>query len=466
MISSHKKPNIFMIMVDQLRTDWLGCAGTKFVDTPNLDSIASEGTWFERATCSSPLCSPSRASITSGLYPHRIGVIDNFVNYPLDQRTVFQDLREAGYRVGVVGKTDLHKFDLQYTPEGDSPIMYHWGFTDVCETIGKMAVVTYDPQVMCPYKRYLIEKGELDILKDDYVERVPFKDRKPGQNGRPIWYAKENPLPLEDNHEMFIARRTEAFLEDMVKRGEPWFMLSSFVGPHNPWDAPQEYYQKYRGKEYEESISDSMEGKPEWVKRRSALHSEGMTQKALNEAKRQYAGMINMIDDCIGSFIKKLKDLGQFENTVIIFCSDHGEMMGDHGLFEKDVMYEASIRVPLIISDPRKKQIKRSGAMAELVDLYPTILELAEIPYDTRRLDGTSLCPLLYGEKEKHKLYQFSELNNTRMIFDGRYKLIQSHNDRSELYDLEKDPQELCNIIEYEPEKTRALQRAMVALRM
>lgn len=468
--SDKAKPNILMIMADQLRMDWLGCAGNSDVETPNIDSIAKRGIHFTKTVCNSPLCAPSRASLAAGVYPHRTGVLDNTVNFPIDQPTYYQQLRKAGYRVGVVGKTDLHKPDHFYGENGDLPFMYHIGFTDPLDTEGKMgaAMLGVDAQAKAqlqtnadpsdstkkhggelvgPYQRYLRDQDVLDPLIEDYTFR--FYEA-------PVWYSNKAPLSKEHYQDAYIGRKACEFI-NRVSEETPWHLFVSFVGPHDPWDAPEEYFCLFENKQFAQSIEDDMRVKPEWIKRRQKLHTTNLSPEKSNLVKRHYAGMIKLIDDWVGQILQALNHKGVQDNTVVIFCSDHGEMLGDHGLYEKYVMYESSVRVPLIISDPRANIVGNNGELVELVDLYPTILDLAGVEYDSGKLDGKSLIPILNGEETGHKKYQVSELNNTRMIFDGKYKFIENWNDLNELYDLENDPQELNNLIEEQPDIGREL---------
>lgn len=458
------KPNILMIMADQFRADWMSCVGNGFVETPNLNAIAETGVRFTKAICNSPLCAPSRAALAAGKYPHRLGLLDNTVNFPLDQPTYYQALRKAGYRVGVVGKTDLHKPEHFYGRNGDRPFMYHLGFTDVVDTEGKVNAARYGKleyeksavkELAGPYQRYLEGKGVLDSFVADY----DFRHEK-----APVWYADQSSLCVEDYHDSYIGRKACDFLED-VSDESPWHLFVSFVGPHDPWDAPAEYLKMFNSKSFPDSIKDTMEEKPEWVKKKSSKMSKGLSEEDLLKVKCNYAAMIKLIDDWTGRILSILEKRGLKDNTVIIFCADHGEMMGDHGLFQKSVMYEGALRIPLLISHPQFKASKADDSLVELIDLCPTILDIAGIGFNRDVLDGKSLLQVLKGGTEPHKEYQLSELQNTRMIFDGKYKFIQNYNDIDELYDLENDTKELYNVIKDSPEVKKRLLGALREIR-
>ncbi|WP_259618502.1 sulfatase family protein [Paenibacillus doosanensis] len=461
-------PNIVMIMVDQFRADWLSCAGASFLETPNIDRIAANGIRFVKAACNSPVCGPSRCSLAAGKYPHRLGNLENFVNFPNDQATYYQALRQAGYRVGIVGKSDLHKGDHFYGINGNLPLMYHLGFTDPHETEGKMNAAFQrnnlmsfdidpgnDEHIAGPYQNYLRERGLLTAFVQDYKQR--FADWK-------YWNAWPSPLPAEHFHDSYIGRKSCEFIE-LAGSETPWHLFVSFVGPHDPWDAPASYVDVYNPDRFPASIQDDLRNKPEWIKKKANKQTGGMSEEELHRVKRHYGAAIKLIDDWVGHILDTLEATGAADQTVVIFCADHGEMMGDHGLFQKSTMYEGALRIPLIIADPRQPHAGTSDALAELMDLHPTMLELAGIERMESTLDGKSLVPQLKGEQAEHKAYQFSELNNTRMIFDGRYKLIENHNDINELYDLQDDPQELINLIPARPELVRPLMKQMQELR-
>ena len=465
--------NILLIMADQFRADWMSCAGTDYVKTPNIDRIAKRGVRFNNTVCNGPLCAPSRASIAGGVYPHRTGVMTNSENFPVDYPTYYQILRKNGYRTAVIGKTDLHKGDHFYGEKGDLPLMYHLGFTDVIETEGKMNACfrrlqahnaesrfdNYsrdadipDDSLAGPYQRYLRNKGRLLDFSRDFNERLFEK---------PVWHSDVSVLSSEDYHDSFIGKKACEYLENIGSES-PWHLFVSFVGPHDPWDAPREYYERYRDKSFPEPIAlQADQSKPNWICKKGNSNTKDMNCKNMNNVKRHYAGMISLIDDWVGKIIDVLDKKNVTDNTVIIFCSDHGEMLGDHGLFTKNCMYEGALRVPLIISHPEITNGRIDNGLAELVDLFPTILDIAGLEYDKSRLDGESLLQVITNGGGIQKKYQYSELAHTRMIFDGKHKLIVNYNDINELYDLEKDPMEMYNIAPQNNDLVRELMKQM-----
>ena len=184
-----------------------------------------------------------------------------------------------------------------------------------------------------------------------------------------------------------------------------------------------------------------------------------MTDEDLNNTKLHYDGAIQVIDRWIGRMLDVLERRGLMENTVIIFAADHGEMMGEHGMFAKTTMYEGALRVPLLIHLPGMQGAVTSDAPAMLMDLAPTILDLAQVSYDASAMDARSLAPILRGEDCPLRGAQISELRNIMMVCDGRYKWIRNWNDRDELYDLETDPDEMHNVIADHPQVVAALKK-------
>jgi arylsulfatase A-like enzyme len=471
------KPNVLMIMADQLNQDWLGFNGDNIVKTPHLDKLAEESINFINTACNCPRCAPSRASIALSQYPYRTGVLDNSRNCPLSPKTYYEILRENGYNVGLVGKLDLHKPEHYYGQDGMNPMLFKYGFSSGMETEGKMNAAMLSKEepelreagrieeiknievdndsLVGPYQNYLKQKNLLSQFVEDYKKRLYEK---------PVWYANNSALSSQDYHDSYIGQKAADYLHN-VDPNNPWHLFVSFVGPHDPWDAPEEYYNWYKNVDFPENLKLPKEGKPQWIMERSRHQSEGISTHDLQEVKRNYAGMISLIDAEIGRIISALEETNSLENTVIIFLADHGEFLGDFGLFEKSAMYEAALRVPLLISVPFFKNRGKNHDLVELVDLYPTILDICNLSYDSDRIDGKSLIGILKGKEEPiHKKYQYSEIYNCRMISDGRFKYIENYNDVHELYDLVEDPDEKKNINLKNEEKSLELRYAIKCL--
>lgn len=446
-------PNILMITLDQWRYDWIGLANKIPIETPAIDSLANRGTYFSQVVCNGSTCVPSRSAIYSGVYPHRLGVLTNEHTYPLHHPTFFQELRKNGYYVGGFGKLEFQKPTADYGKHGDSPINYHLGFTHPFEVEGKMTSSKEEnSRLLGPYQHYLNKIGKLS----EHIKEYNAREHKP------VWYTKCSPHAPEHTLDQFIFNKAEAFIKDRSEN-RPWFCSVNFVSPHDPWDATEEWFHKYQDRSFPRSICShsSMEKKPFWVRKRQETFSEGLTSEKLFHVKRHYAGMISYIDHLIGKLMDTLIELHFDQHTVIILTSDHGEMLGDHGLFRKQVMYEGSVRVPLVIVDPRKDQVAKVDELTELVDLFPTILDFANIN-SSQTIDGKSLFPLLTNAKAHHKVEQLSLWENTEMLRTKQYKYIRNFNDQDELYDLVNDPHEIHNMIDEETEVAQQMEKRLL----
>ncbi len=451
MNTKERPPNILFIMADQHRADFLGAAGMTFLETPNLDRLARRGVRFTQCATNCPVCAPARIGLAAGLQPLRLGSLDNQSFLPRRVTTYYQRLRDAGYRTGCAGKLDLAKPDRYLGKNGDRPATYKWGFTDPCETEGKMNAGKYD-EPFGPYTRYLADKGLFETFRADYREREArgwIKDA-----------SHDSVLPAEDFHDVYIGRRAAAWIES-VPDDFPWHYFVSFAGPHDPFDPPAQYADRYRQAEVPPAITGGIEGKPDWIKKRNlALEPE---ETAVT--RRQYAGAITAIDDQVGLILRALEKRSWAENTVIVYTSDHGEMLGDHGLYQKSAAYEGALRVPLIIAAPGAEGGRVSEALTELIDLNPTLCELAGLP-PQEDLDARSLVPVLRGETDLHRRETFSAIRNFRCLRTPQHKLIDNYNAGLELYDLEEDPEERRNLAGERPEVLgRLMQRLTLACR-
>ena len=454
-----RRPNILFVMSDQHRYDWLGCAGLAQVSTPHLDRLASEGVHFTQATCNSPLCAPARAALATGLRPERCHVLANSYSLPMDAWTIYQYVRRYGYRTALFGKLDLHKPQVYNGACGDLPILYHLGFTDPFEAEGKQhgaqQVLIEERDgfrrrlLLGPYQRHLQAKGLLDAFTDDYEYRYTQHEH----------YAEPSVLPCEDFEDAWIGDKACDYLRQ-VNDDSPWFAFVSFVGPHNPWDAPREYLERYVNAEMPAPVADRGASRAEWVQRKQELMSRGTSPATAQKMRQNYSGMVTLIDDYIGAMLAILEERGLLDDTIVVYTSDHGEMLGDLGLVHKSVQYEPALRVPMILSGWGVPRMGACDALVELFDLTPTLLEMVALPVPAG-LDARSLIPLLRSETTTHREVQIAQLPFTTCVRDGHYKAIINPNDLPELYDLQADPGETANIYERRSDAYRRLLRAL-----
>ncbi len=450
-------PNILLILDDQHRFDYLGCAGADWVSTPNIDRLAQRGTRFTSCTVNSPICAPSRISLATGMLAHRVAPYDNASFLSHTQTTYYQRLRDHGYRVGCVGKLDLGKPDTYNGRYGDRPMAYSWGFTHPEECEGKMHAAHFDDPVG-PYTHFLQERGLFQPFCADYRQRMnEAPHHKPGASQWVETGSDDSVLPTDAFEDTYIGQRAARWIEN-VPDDFPWHYFVSFVGPHDPFDPPAEYAERYRNGEMPAAIPHNPDGRPGWIQQRSLERDP----ETVATVRRQYCALIELIDHQIGMILEALEKRGMAENTIVIFASDHGEMLGDHGMFQKSCAYESALRVPLIVAGPGVQPGVVSHALVELSDLNPTICDLAGLPPQPH-IDARSIGPILDGQASAHREETVTSMQNFRAIRTATHKFIQNFNDRDELYDLVADPLEQHNLIDKEAVLADALNRRMTA---
>jgi choline-sulfatase len=438
------KPNILFVMADQFRSDYYGAAGADFVRTPALDQIAARGTRFTRAYTNAPVCSPARISLATGLYPHRTGALDNLAFSPLSHTTYYQRLRDSGYRVAMVGKHDLAKDDHFKGRLGARPVTYAFGFTDPHETAGKMEAGNLS-EPHCPYTHALADAGFYDRFRTDYQKRA--------KTGWVKDASHDSVLETELYEDGYIGEYACRWLEE-IDNDFPWHMFVSFVGPHDPFDPPTEYADRYRDASMPEAIVDDLTHKPRW----HAGRDKKLTRGEIAETRRQYCAEIELIDDYVGRMLDTLERRGLFDNTVVVFTSDHGEMLGDHGMYTKSVAYNGATQIPLIVAGPGVRAGVVSEALIGLIDLNPTVCELAGLESQSG-IDAVSLVPLLRGEREVHRDAVYIALRRFQAVVTEQYKIVDNYNDLAEVYDLEADPHELHNLVVNDESRANELLR-------
>lgn len=426
---SDNKPNVLWICTDQQRYDTIGALGYDYVRTPNIDRLMHEGVAFTHAFCQSPICTPSRASFLTGMYPSSVHGCSNGNDYWDDGAPlVTKILADAGYDCGLAGKLHLAGAAGRIEPRGeDGYRVFHW---------------SHDSRDQWPeghaYADWLKAKGyDLGELRED-----------------PGGIAPE----LHQTH--WAADMAIDFMNE--EREGPWLMSVNVFDPHSPFDPPREYLDRY-----------DVDQMPPMLLRESdaGLHEElgkvdgggVITREKTKEVQAAYYAMIELIDDNVGRMMNALEETGQRENTIVIFMSDHGELLGDHGLVGKGCrFYECLVRVPLIVSWPGHFEAGLvRDELVELMDVAPTLLEVANVEAP-EKMQGRSLVSILKGEECEHRDFvrceYYRALNPyapgrehmqgtfATMIRDKRYKLVVYHDrEMGELYDLKNDPGEFEN---------------------
>ena len=438
-----KQPNVLWICTDQQRYDTIGALGNPHASTPILDAFIGEGTSFSNAFCQSPVCSPSRASFLTGRYPRTTGCRQNGQSIPKDEVLVSKLFRDAGYRCGLAGK--LH---LASCSDGKVEERTDDGYDDF--------FWSHHPQPDWPenaYTQWLAEKGK---TWDGLLE----EERSPYVRGGPT---------AEFHQTTWCADKTIEFIR--ANEGRPWFFSFNCFDPHHPFDPPAEYLERFPVEEMPLPSVHPAEAERqttfqkldrEWAHDNPGeFHTGAMTDDDRRQVYAAYMAMISLIDDQVGRILEALRETGQDRDTLVVFMSDHGEMLGDHGIYFKGPhFYDCQMRVPLVIRWPggSVNAGRRIGGLVELVDLAPTLLDAGELEIP-QRMQGKSLLPMLRGEAETEFVHEqvFAEYYNAwthgdaygSMLRTQKEKIVVYHGTgQGEFYDLENDPQEFLNLWE------------------
>ncbi|RKU38917.1 hypothetical protein C6496_05300 [Candidatus Poribacteria bacterium] len=427
-----KSPNILFLMTDQQRWDAMGCSGD-WVETPNLDRIASEGTRFTNCVTTSPVCIPTRLSLATGLYPHNTGVWDNMNHQmPAERPTWMQAVRDAGYRTSLFGKTHLHPHsgDLRER-EG---LMNAYGLDDVNEIGGPRASAKVLSHMTVEWET----KGLWDAYRADYRERFSTK----------AYLVRPSTLGLENYADIYVGQQAKQYLQN-YNREEPWCCWVSFGGPHEPWDTPEPYASMYDPKEMPPAISRQSTGD------RPKGHLDRLMERLnptfepgeIGRLRANYAGNVTLIDAQIGEILDAIKGRGELENTVIVHTSDHGEMNGDHGLIYKSNFLNGAVRIPLLVRTPDSSNAGTvSEGPVEWIDIGPTLVELADGELAHRQF-GKSLCPVLADTEATHRDFAISEIQGEIMLLNREWKVaLNADGEVYLLFDVQNDPNEIDNL--------------------
>lgn len=484
---SNTRPNVLLVVTDQQRFDTLGCYGNPDVDTPNLDKFAAEGVLFENGYCQSPVCTPSRASFLTGRYPRTTRCRANGQSMPPYERLVSRVLADHGYYCSLVGKLHLAPCGPTACPIQEKRIddgftEFHWAHNP--SGIGNAGLPESGGTYWSAneYSHWLFKRGK----KYQY----PDFDK--------MGYVKIG-MDEEDHFTKWCIDQAidsiRYFAEEKRQMPEfncpPWFYNINIFDPHHAFDPPKRLLDKYLARADKLPLPKYVDG--EWEKKTifqkqdhanaynntSTPHHfcfEEMSEEEHRMIKAAYYAMVEMIDIQFGRLMETLEETGEMENTIVIFTSDHGEMLGDHGIYLKDpYFYEGMSHVPLIISwkNHFMKGV-RLNTLAELTDLVPTIEEIC-IGEIEPGVQGHSLADVLTGDKnpEEHRDSIYCEYYEAMpwhtqpeaygtMVYDGRYKLSRFHTSKEgELYDLKEDPDEFRNLWdepEYREVKIRMLE--------
>lgn len=460
-------PNIVLVMSDQHRADMLGCAGDDSVLTPNLDELAAQGVRFSRVSCQGPLCMPSRASFMTERYVRDHGVYTNWAEIAQDSPTYVWALREAGYHTTLLGKAHLYREEnLQAGHVDDlAPRLAALGFSEVRETGDKFL-----PNIPTRYTDYLADRDLLGAYKRHIAERAYQGDDESGQNATktvPMWDATPMPLPLDAYVDTWHGEEAVRWIEG-YDRAEPFFLFVGFPGPHDPWDAPQEAVDRYRGVEISMPSSTTRpltEGTGRYADLLNSFlwlsDSETMTTDAIRGMRTAYAADVTIIDDAVGRILAALERTGRLDDTWVLYTSDHGEMGGNHSMLSKCVLYEQAVRVPAIVRPPGGCPPRVVAGRVEHFDLAATVRAIAGAP-GLPDGEGRSLLGCVDGSDPDVRPVSVSENWGFAAFETDRYKLVVDEDALSacQLFDLTEDPAEDHNLVA-DPQAADAVEEFM-----
>ncbi len=470
--------NILFIMYDQLRFDYLSCAGHPHLDTPNFDRVAAQGVRFTNAYCQSPICGPSRMSFYTGRYASSHGAQWN--GYPLrvGEQTMGDHLRKAGMDCWLIGKTHM---------KADAEGMERLGLSRDSVIGARQAECGFDAWIRddglwaqgpdgfydekrSPYNEYLKSKG--------YPGENPWADYANAgiENGKVAsgWMFGNADKPAnireEDSETPWLTRQTLAFMEEQTG---PWCAHVSYIKPHWPYIVPAPYHDMYGANHVPAPTRHEVEREnthpifDAFLTSRisEAFQREEVRQKVIPA----YMGLIKQCDDQLGVILDYLERTGKMDGTMIVLTSDHGDYLGDHWMGEKDLFHDPSVKIPMIVYDPRAEADATRGttcdALVESIDLAATFVEAAGAEVPSHIVEGRSLMPWLRGEAPDDwrevvvseydyacrpfgkTLVERSADARLFMVFDGRWKLIHAEGGyRPMLFDLETDPEEFHDL--------------------
>jgi len=424
------KPNILLIMADQLMPFLMGAYGHPVVKTPNLDKLVDQGVRFDAAYSPCPLCAPARASLMTGKHISNNKVWDNAAPLASDQPTIAHYLSNAGYdtvtsgKLHYAGPDQLHGFRRRLTTD-IYPASFSW----------------------------------LPTSKRDRDSRVLEQRQHANGYGLPrVGVSKWTMFLGYDKETQF--RALEYLNSRHTRRGggnkEPFFLCASFHCPHDPFRVTQDLWDLYEGAEidipqYPSNMEETYSAMDRWL---NTYHGtdriDVKSPESLTALRRSYYGLVTYIDRKVGELLDALERLELRDNTIVIFTSDHGDMLAEKNMVQKRSFYEFSSRVPMILSFPDGQSAGvKCPQPVSLIDLAPTILQLAGVD-ECLPLDGRSLLPCIAGEEMDRVAFSESHTNGVYepcfMIRKGQYKYIYIRNEDSQLFDLEKDPGEWNNL--------------------
>ena len=421
--AEEQKPNVLFLICDDLNCD-LGCYGHSLVKSPNIDALAKRGVRFERAYCQFPLCGPSRASFMTGLYPDQTLILRNAIRLREklpEVQSMSQMFRRSGYTATRVGK------------------IYHY---NVPADIGNDG--HDDPE---SWDRTFNPKG-----RDKTDESKVFSLRPGSYGGTLSWLAADG--TDDEQTDAIGAEHAIKLLGEHAKEKSPFFMAVGLYRPHTPYVAPKSYFERYplssiTVPEVPEGYFDTLPGPA--VKTLTRKKDQlNLADELARQAIQAYYASITFADAQVGRIVNAVERLGLGKNTVIVFTSDHGYHMGEHGYYQKTTLFENAARVPLIIAAPNSKAAGQSTECpAEMIDFYPTLADLCGLEAPSN-LSGVSLKPALNDSSARPRNDALTQYDIGYSLRAGQYRYTEwgeNGAQGAELYDHQSDPEELVNLV-------------------
>ncbi len=446
------RPNIMVIMADQLRWDCLGCMGNPVIKTPNIDALAARGVLFRNAFSPNPICVPARATIMTGNYPHVCtGVKNNGGRIRAGQPLLTEVLKREGYRTYAMGK--LHF--VPFSPPGQPRLVHGFEHVDFHES-GR-AIAQFD------------KTGGTRGIEDyfDYLTDVGWHgySRAHGIGNNDVRPCP-TPLPPEHTVDHWIADCTIRQLDRHFEEtpDHPFFMFMSSPKPHSPYDPPQSYAAMYDSRAIPlpfGSVEDLKTRNPQLEQTRYTHAVDTLSPEAWQVIRAYYYGCVSWLDAQIGRVLARLSEKGCMDNTLILFAADHGDLLGDFGTVFKMNHLNGSVRVPFIVAGPGAARGASSAALVGLQDILPTLAGAAGAAVG-QAVHGKDLARTLADPSNAVRDIYYSSTGDdprqSAMVYDGRWKYIysQAAGGVEELYDQERDPGELHNLA-HDPSHREAL---------
>lgn len=496
----HRLPNVVLIMTDQQRADYLGCAGHPILQTPHIDALAKGGVRFDRCYVASPVCMPNRSSIMTGRMPSAHRARMNGIPLSLQENTFVDLLRMRGYRTSLVGKshlqnmidkpplvTKVHRSERNWVcPTTDNEAVRSHSSEDYGQELPSRWLVEAPFMVKTPFygfEHVVLCTGHGDMVGGHYHQWMRDKGHDLAKlqgphnalpSDRVCPQAWRTRVPEELYPTRFIANEACLFLERHAAQAgdQPFFLQVSFPDPHHPFTPPGRYWDMYSAKQQSVPLSsycaDDVLPQIAWARRKrsddpvsaAGYSAFAATKQEIKEAMALTCGMITMIDDAVGSMMRTLREQGMDDNTIVVFTSDHGDYLGDHGLMLKGPLHLQSVlRVPLVWRDPSAPGLGRvESGLCSSIDISATILDRVGIePYNG--MQGQSLMPMvkaqtrlgreavLIEEDAQAIHFGFSRAPRIRTLITEQYRIsVYGRSGHVELFDLVNDPDEMTNL--------------------